>query len=250
MMLEQVRAVSHSLRLFGIHACAERRAQEAIENGLHPLEFLHLVLEEEQLTRKTHVAKRLATRAKFRSQATLEEWDQTYERGLAKASLRELQALTFYHNRENLLILGPTGTGKSHLAIALGKRLCGEGIGVGFFSVNLFLEECLSEKLAGRYLAFLTRVKRFHVLVLDDFGLRNYTHDEANMLMDILEERYQKGSVIVTSQVEPEGWKKLFEDPVIAEALTDRLTQPSQKYTLRGGSYRSKLTRNVKPQKP
>ena len=80
-------------------------------------------------------------------------------------------------------------------------------------------------------------------MILDDLGLRNYTHEEATSLMDILEERYHKAPLIVTSQVEPQGWLKLFEDPVIAEAIVDRLIHPCQKITLKGEkSYIEKLT--------
>ena len=233
--------LAHELRLFGIHAGIERRSQEALAASHHPLEYLRLIMEDEKLFRQERTAKVLATRAKFRSGATLEEWDHLHDRGLTKTQFREVATLSFYQNRENLLIVGTTGTGKTHLAIALGKKLCSEGTGVHFFSVNLLFEECLAEKAAGRYLNLVSRMKKLPILILDDFGLRTYTHDEANVLMDMLEERYQKGSVIVTSQVDPKGWTKLFEDPVIGEAITDRLTKPSRQITLKGGSYRDKL---------
>jgi DNA replication protein DnaC len=233
--------IAHDLRLFGVHAGIEQRSAEALAASHHPLEYLRLVLEDEQNFRKERVSKMLSTRAKFRSDANLEEWDHAHERGLTKAQFRDIASLGFYKNRENLLIVGSTGTGKTHLAIALGKKLCAEGTGTQFFSVNLLFEECHAEKAAGRYLNLVRRMKRVPVLILDDFGLRNYTHDEANVLMDFLEERYQKGSVILTSQVDPKGWGKLFEDPVIAEAITDRLTKPSRQLTLKGPSYRDKL---------
>lgn len=87
-------------------------------------------------------------------------------------------------------------------------------------------------------LQFIKRLKQVAVLTLDDFGLRNYTHEEANVLLDVLEERYLKGSTLLTSQVEPQGWVKLFEDPVIADAIVDRLTKPAKKVILKGPSYR------------
>ena len=197
------------------------------------------------MARQERTAKMLSTRAKFRSGASLEEWDHNHERGLTKAQFREVATLSFYQNRENLLIVGNTGAGKTHLAIALGKKLCSENVVVQFFSVNLLFEECQAEKAAGRYLNLIRRMKGVPVLILDDFALRTYNHDEANVLMDILEERYQKGSVLVTSQVDPKGWGKCFEDPVIAEAITDRLTKPSRQVTLKGPSYRDKLKQKV-----
>lgn len=221
--------LSHELRLFGIHNGLEKRAEEALAASHHPLEYLRLILEDEKLARQERTAKMLSTRAKFRNDSTLEEWDHGHERGITKAQFKEIASLSFYLNRENLLIFGKTGSGKTHLAIALGKKLCSEGTGVQFFSVNLMFEESFAEKASGRYLHFVNKIKKIPVIILDDFGLRNYTHEEATILMDLLEERYRKGSVIVTSQVDSKGWKKLFEDPVIAEAITDRLTKPSRK---------------------
>lgn len=243
-MLDQIKNLSHQMRLFGIHSAADRRAQEALSGQLHPLEFLRLILEDERLSRKDRAAKALTTRARFRFRADLEDWDQTFDRGITKQKIRELSALGFLHNRENLLILGKTGEGKTHLAIAIGKRVCQEGHKTLFLPVNFLFEEIAAARAAGRYLSYVKNLIKTETIILDDFGLRNYTHDEATSLMDILEERYQKGVVILTSQINPEGWMKLFEDPVIAEAIVDRLIHPSQKIILKSGSsYREKLDR-------
>lgn len=246
-MLDQVKNLSHRLRLFGIHSACNRRAEEALSQGLHPLEMLRLILEDELLSRKDRVSKRLATKARFRFRADLEDWDATFERGISKQKIRELSALGFLHNKENLLILGKTGEGKTHLAIAIGKKLCDEGHKTLFLPVNFLFEEIAAARAAGHYLAYIKTLVKMDALILDDWGLRNYTHEEATVLMDVLEERYRKGMVIVTSQVNPEGWSKLFEDPVIAEAITDRLNHPSQKIILKGGkSYRERLNQPKK----
>jgi len=242
MMLSQVKNLSHQMRLFGIHEACERRAQEASSQQLHPLEFLRLVLEDEALSRKDRTAKALITKAHFRFRADLEDWDLSFHKDLPKAKIKELSQLSFFHNLENLLILGKTGSGKTFLAIALGRRLCQEGHSTVFVPVNFLFEEIQAAKAAGRYLNYVKGLCKSKALILDDLGLRNYTHEEATSLMDILEERYQKAPLIVTSQVEPQGWMKLFEDPVIAEAIVDRLIHPSQKLTLKGErSYREKI---------
>src|SRR6266542_280935 len=121
MMLDQVKNLSHQMRLFGIHQACDRRAAEALSQQLHPLEFLRLVLEEELLSRKDRTAKALTTKARFRFRADLEDLDLTFHKDLTKAKIKELSELSFLHNLENLLILGKTGLGKTHLAIALGK---------------------------------------------------------------------------------------------------------------------------------
>ena len=240
-MSDQMRSLSHQLRLFGVHANFEKRAAQAAGQGLNHLEFLRLVLEDEMLHRKERTAKGLMTRAKFRSVSDLEDWDQSYERGLTKAKLRELSSMSFVQSNENMLILGRTGEGKTHLAVGLGRRLCAENISTFFVPVNFLFEEVHAAKVAGKYLQYVRRLSQVRVLILDDFGLRNYTHDEANVLVDILEDRHKKGSVIVTSQADPKGWPKLFEDPLIAEAIVSRLEHPSQKLILKGGNYREKL---------
>jgi DNA replication protein DnaC len=240
-MTDQVRQLAHTLRLFGVHSGFERRAAQAQAEGQSCLEFLRLVLEDEVLQRKNRVAKSLTTRAKFRSHASLEDWDTTIDRGITKAKLRELASLSFLQTPENVLILGKTGEGKSHLAVALGRRLCSESVSTLFMPVNFLFEEVQAAKVAGKYLAFIKRLTQTKALILDDFGLRNYTHEEANVLVDLLEDRHRKGSVIVTSQVDPKGWQKLFEDPVIAEAIVSRLEHPSQRLNLKGGDYRQKL---------
>jgi DNA replication protein DnaC len=239
-MLDKINKLTHSMRLLGIHESAQRRSQQAVADQLHPLEFLRLILEDEVLFRKDKISKSLSTRAKFQFDANIEDWDTTYDRGITKNKLRELSLLNFYHNKENLLIVGSTGVGKTQLGIALGKRLCHEGFQVHFLSVNMTFEDIRLQKLSGKYIQLVKKINKANLIILDDFGLRNYSHEEAVILMDILEGRYGKHPLIVTSQVDPKGWLKLFEDQVIAEALVDRLIHPSQTIVLQGVTYREK----------
>jgi DNA replication protein DnaC len=233
-----IQSLAGKLRLNGIYHGLGRRIEEAITANLHPSEFLKLILEDEDLYRRNVRAAALTKRAKFRSQCDLENWDQSRPRGITKTKLKDLTTTSFYHKKENLIILGPTGVGKTHLAIALGRILCQKEITVSFSSVNILFEQLQADKTAGRYLMALTKIAKSQVLILDDFGLRNYTHDEAISLLEILEERYNKGIVIVTSQVKPEGWRTLFEDSVISEAILDRLNNPSENIDLTGESFR------------
>lgn len=247
--IDPIKTITRKLRLIGIHNALERRYAELKANNLDPLDMLRLLLEDELLQRKDALARRLTSQARFRSLADLEDWDFSFDRGILKPKLLELAKGSFYHNRQNLILLGKTGEGKTHLAQAIGRRLCQEEMKVSFTSVNLLLEELQCQKAGGRYLTYLRHLNRAHVLILDDFGLRAYSHEEACSLMDILEERYRNRSVLLTSQVDPRGWHKLFEDPVIAEAIVDRLINPCQKIILKGGSYREKIGLTP-PQKP
>lgn len=243
-MFDSIEALAYEMRLFGIKSSLERRCQEALAVNMHPSELVRLLLEDEKDARQRAVAKRLASCARFRSPCQLDDWDSSVDRGISKAKLKELGLINFFHKKQNLLLEGKTGVGKTHLAIGLGNRICEAGASTRFFSTNLFFEEVAAEKAAGRYLQFVRRLSKIAALVFDDFALRPYSHEEANTLLEVLEERYSKGVVIVTSQVSPAGWQSLFEDPVIAEAILDRLKNPSEQIKITGPSFRKQLTGN------
>lgn len=247
MIADQVKSLCHQMRLFGFHEAAERRAAQALAEGLHPLEFLRLLLEDEILERRQRIGKMLVTKARFRASCDVEDWDSSYDRGITKAKLKDLAQLNFYHSRENLLLHGGTGAGKTHLAVSFGQRACRENFSVAFMPLNFLFEEANAQRAAGKYASHVRKLARTDIIIFDDFGLRNYTHDEATILVDLLEERYQKGSVIVTSQTKPEGWLKFFDDPVIAEAIVDRLCSPSQVIHVKGPSYRDKISPKSQP---
>ncbi len=146
------------MKLYGIHHAVERRTEEALSGGLHPAEFLRLVLEDEALARKNAYAKSLTKRARFRSQCYLENWDHSRPRGLTKAKLKDLAVGNFFHRKESLIICGPTGVGKTHLAIAVGRMLCQNEITVAFWSVNMMFEQIAAERVAGKYLSAIKRL--------------------------------------------------------------------------------------------
>jgi len=231
---------AHELRLWGIHANAERRITEAVANNLHPAEFLLLLLDDEMIHRKDALSRRLQAKARFRHEAHLEDWDWLFERGVNKTKIQDVASLGFLADREQLLIYGPTGLGKTHLAIAIGGRACHAGKTVAFFSVNMLFEEALAAKAAGKYRFWLKTTSSRNLIILDDFALRRYSHDEGSILLDLLEEHHKKGSIIVTSQVAAAGWVSLFEDPVLGEAIVDRMTKPQKSLVFDGPSYRDR----------
>jgi DNA replication protein DnaC len=241
----QLKNICLDLKLPTLANAATRRAEQAVNQNLGHLEFLLLLLEDEKLERKNKTAANLIKKAKFRTNSSLDDWDSSFDRGLSKQKLKDLSLLSFFYSNQNLIILGRTGEGKTHMAISLGRKLCLENISTTFIPVNFLFEELLAARAAGKYLSTLRTLNQKKVLILDDFGLRNYTHEEANMLVDLLEDRTTKGTLIITSQVDPNGWQKLFEDPIISEAIVDRLINPAQKLELKGGSYREKLNKKT-----
>ena len=159
-MIEQIKKQCGFLKLHGINEHAELRANEAQTASQTYLDFLQILLEDEKLYRKNARAKRLISRAKFRHDCDLEDWDDTYDRGITKTGMKQLSLLGFHKNMENLIILGKTGEGKTHLAMSLGKRLCTDGITTQFYSVNLFFEEVNAAKASGKYLNLIKKLLR------------------------------------------------------------------------------------------
>ncbi len=231
------------LKLHGMRESVEYRIEEAIQADLSYQDFLCLVLEDEKLYRENRKAERLRKKAKFNDVVSLENFEISPERGISKSMIKKLSSLNFLNNNENIIFTGGTGAGKSYLAQGVGQRACLNGVESLFYPVNKFFKEIEEAELAGNYLKFLSKIKKCKILILDDFGLRNYSHKEASIIYDVLEDRYQKGNTIITSQIKPPGWGTLFEDEVIGEAIVDRLTSCAHQINVKGPSYR----KNHKP---
>ncbi len=237
-MNEQIEALLNEIRLFGLKESFDYRLSQAMEDNLTLQDFSVLILEDELQYRKNKRFELLRKRAKFREQVFLEDFKTSPKRGITKSMVQQFKTLGFIENKENLVFIGGTGAGKSFLSQAIGQAACAGGVETFFISVNKLFKEVEAAEVSGNYLNYVRRIMKFKLLILDDFGLRNYSHAEANILYDLLEDRYQKGPVIITSQVKPQGWRSLFEDEVIAEAILDRLTSCAHIVDVKGDSYR------------
>ena len=235
--------LSTQLKLFGLRETLDLRLCEAASDNLSLEDALSLLLEDEVLFRKNKRFQRLTRAARFSQIAALENFQTQPQRGINKPQLKRLASLNFIDQSHNIILFGPTGVGKSFLAQAIGYKACQMGIDTLFFPLNKFFLELEAAEASDKTLFFFKKLRRIKVLILDDFGLRNYSHKEASSLLDVLEERYQHGSTIITSQVKPLGWKSLFKDHVIAESITDRLINCAHIFELTGDSFR----KNHKP---
>ena len=239
--MQETTELLNDLKFFGIKESLMSRFQEAESASLSYQEFLSHVLEDERLYRGNRRSELLRKRAKFRVSCHLENFECAPSRGVGKSTIQNFKSLQFIRSKGNIIFLGGTGVGKSFLAQAIGHEACAIGIEVFFISANRLFKELEIADTQGTYLTYMNKLrKRVELLIIDDFGLRNYTHQEANVLYEILEDRYKHGSLIVTSQVRPQGWVSLFEDQVIAEAILDRLTASAQTVEVKGASYRGK----------
>lgn len=219
----------------------QRRQPDIAELGFE--ERLALLLDREAAERET---KRLAARLRFaalRQQAVVEDVDVRAQRGLDRALFQRLAAGDWIDRRQNLLILGPTGVGKSWLACALGHKACRDDRSVAYHRVPRLLEALALARGDGRYARLLKAIGRVQLLILDDWGLAPLGAEQRRDLLEIMDDRHGRGSTIVTSQVPVEHWHEVIGDPTIADAVLDRLVHNAHRLVLKGESMRKRAAK-------
>ncbi len=237
----------NDLQFYGMKESFAYRLSEAIQDNHSHQQFFTFILEDEKLYRKNKKSELLKKRAKFKERATLEDFDLKKSRNISKSLLQQIKNLHFLNSFENLFLIGKTGAGKSFLAQAIGHECCLNGYESLFIPVNKLFREVEMAEAQGTYLNYMNRLAKVKLLILDDFGLKKYSHKEATIFYELLDDLYRKASVIITSQVMPKGWGSLFEDKVIGEAILDRLTSNSKTIEIMAGenesSYRNEFAK-------
>lgn len=176
--------------------------------------------------------------AKLRIPATPEQVKCTATRNLTKQQLAVLLQTDYIRQGQPILITGPTGCGKSFLACALAHHACQMGYRTQYYSMTRFLERVTLAKLDGSYLKLLSHLERTPLIILDDFGLQSIDQNTRLTLLQMLEDRYNRRSVIITSQIPVAKWHEYLNDPTLADAIMDRLTAKAIRIELKGESLR------------
>jgi DNA replication protein DnaC len=228
------------LKLTGMRETYEVRAKQAREQDLTSEDFFGLMLQDEVEYRRTARLKRLLKRASFRCPASLEELDLRLDRGLDKKQLRDLATCRFLDDGINILILGPTGVGKTHLASAIGNAACRQGRTTLFYRMNTLIEQLTLSRAKATYLNLIKKLAGCDLLILDDLGIKPLEPQQYQDLYDVIDERGEDRATIVTSQLPVENWSEIIADPVTCEAISDRLSSVSIRLVMQGASYRPK----------
>jgi DNA replication protein DnaC len=244
MLNEQTITTLNTLKLFGMAGAFESRLNSAKQAELSHADFVGLLVQDEKTYRDNQRLKRLLKNAKLRQSAALEDIDYRHARGLSKQVMLELGSTMWLDAHRNVLIAGPSGIGKSYLACALGNYAARTGYTVLYLRAPRLFEMLQQARGDGSHLKAITRLGKVQLLIIDDFLLTPPTDWERRDLLEIVEDRYQSGATILTSQCPIGDWHTNIGDPTLADAICDRLLHNAYKIELKGDSMRLTSTAN------
>jgi DNA replication protein DnaC len=228
------------MRLLGMHHAFETAIETKKMNTFTNDELVYHLIQSEWDDRQYRSLQRGLKNANFRYKATIEQLDYTEDRGLDKNLVRRLSDCSFIDKGEDLFITGSTGTGKSFLASALGQQACLLGYKVLYSNTTKLLSQLKMSKADGTHLKELTAIEKKDVLILDDFGIQPLDAPGRALLMDIIEDRHNKHTTIITSQVPVKKWHEIIGEKTLADAILDRIVHQSIRIELFGDSLRKK----------
>jgi len=227
------------LRLSGVLQTLESRHRQAVDGKWSYIEFLERLLEDEVARRSQKQLALRLRRSGVNTSKTLETFDFTFNPAINRQQVLALAASDYIRKKRNLLICGPTGVGKTHLSEALAQEACRQGFQVLFANAYKMLQHLNGGRADGSFDRRLTTYLRPDLLVLDDFGLKPLQSPAPTDLYDVVNERYEKGSILLTSNRPPSEWLGLFGDPLLGSAGIDRLCHRAEILIIRGDSFRS-----------
>lgn len=241
MLTEHLLETLRQLRLTGMaHALEQQLTQPATHDELGFEERFALLLEREATYRDNRRVSRLLRAAKLRFAASVHDIDYHHPRGLNKSRMASLVNGDWLHKRQNLLITGPTGCGKSWLASAFGDCACRSGWSVRYFRASRLFEALTLAHGDGSYPKLLDQLAKTDLLILDDLGVSALSHAQRNDWLEVMEDRYGVRSTLVTSQLQVKLWHKAIGEPTLADAILDRLVHNAHRIRLTGESMRKR----------
>ena len=242
---ERLQLLMQKLGLDNLAQGDEALAEQAAQKELPYCDFLEQVLECESHARQERNIRVRTQLAGFPDVKRLEQFDFKFPTSIDEKKVRELANLRFLERHENVLLLGPPGVGKTHLAVALGMEAIRQGFGVYFVSLPNLLERLGQARAENRLRRKMSHLRKCRLLILDEIGYQTLDRQATTGLFQLISERYERASVILTSNKSYGEWGTIFQDNVIASAILDRLLHHSHTINIKGESYRLKDKRKA-----
>ncbi len=231
------------MKLHGMHGAFQIAIETGKTDDYTIDQFVSMITDAEWDDRNNRKIERLIKNARFHYKATIENVAYEHTRNIDRTKLLRLAECDFINKSENVLISGSTGAGKSYIGTALGYQACIEGHRVLYFNTTKLFSKLKMAKADGSYLKVLAKIARHQLVILDDFGLQPLDSQNRIALLELIEDRHNKGSMLVTSQIPVSKWYEIIGEKTIADAILDRLIHQSHRIELMGESMRKK--RNI-----
>ena len=238
-----------SLRLSGILASLPARIQQASDGGLAPLEFFECLLEDEVSRRRDRLFDRRLKLARLDPNKRIDNFEWHFNVKIPKKQICELAAARFIAERENIILIGPPGTGKTHIMNAIALCAVQAGYTALYFQIHDLIASIMEADATGERKGFFKKLLKTDLLILDDLGFKRLRHDDAEELLEVVMRRYEHASTVMISNRPIEDWPKVLGDAATASALLDRLMHHAHMIPFHGKSYRMEQTALAKNRK-